>query len=323
MVLEDEYRGSTIQQVPIGVKPKKLSRHSGFAISVVLDEEDADSVGKVSAGNIPEVSFGDIGGIDNIISMVREVIELPLKHPALFKHLGISPHKGILLCGPPGCGKTLLAKAIANDIGAHFIPIGGPELLSKWFGQSEENLRAVFAEARAHAPSVIFFDEFDSLAQERSGEESLRFESVVVNQLLTLLDGMETYENVCVVASTNRPELLDPAVLRPGRFDYLLEIKHPGPDGVRKILGIHSRDMPLGKSVDLDELANQMAGLSGAEIAFIAREAAYNCLRRSAQPAALLSIDESEIALDKFEVEHEDFEVALATVTHNHAEPAD
>jgi ATP-dependent 26S proteasome regulatory subunit len=321
MVFEDKYSGSTIAQIPVCVKPKKLPGYHGFGISIGLDGDEADSQEKAATRSIPEVSFEDVGGIDDIVSMIREVIELPLKHPALFQHLGISPHKGILLYGPPGCGKTLLAKAIANDIGAHFIPIGGPEVLSKWFGQSEENLRAVFAEARSQAPSVIFFDEFDSLAQKRSGDESVRFESVVVNQLLTLMDGMETYENVCVVASTNRPELLDPAVMRPGRFDYLLEIKHPGPDGVRKILGIHSRGMPLGKSVDLNTLANQMNGLTGAEIAFVAREAAYNCLRRSADPTSLLGLDESDIALERFEVEQEDFQVALATVTHNHEEP--
>lgn len=322
-VLEDQCNGSTIQQSAVGVIPRHLGHDSGRGLSFELTAAVERLVGRaVEKRNIPDVSFEDIGGVDEILDMVREIIELPLRHPALFRHLGIAPHKGILLYGPPGCGKTLIAKAIANDIDAHFISIRGPELFSKYVGQSEENLREVFGEARAHAPSIIFFDEIDSIAQKRSAEESVRHESVFVNQLLTLMDGMETYENVCVIASTNRLELLDEAVRRPGRFDYVLEIRHPNSDGVLKILGIHTRNMPLAQSVDLFALARAMDGFTGAEIAFVAREAAYNCLRRSAELETLLTCSEEEIDFGQYLVEQEDFELAVKMVRVTQAEAA-
>lgn len=323
VVYEEQCNGSTIQQSAIGVVPRKLSHGAGFGLSIDLTDTFDELVQRISKKrHIPAVSFDDIGGVDEILDMIREVIELPLRHPALFKHLGIAPHKGILLYGPPGCGKTLIAKAIANDISAHFISIRGPELFNKYVGQSEENLRKVFDEARAHAPSIIFFDEIDSIAQKRSSEESVRHESVFVNQLLTLMDGMETYENVCVIASTNRLELLDEAVRRPGRFDYVLEIRHPSPDGVLKILEIHTRRMPLAQDVDLPTLASAMGGFTGAEIAFVAREAAYNCLRRSATPEMLLTRSEEEIEFELFSVVQEDFNVAAKMVRTRDVEPA-
>jgi len=313
---EEKYDNSTIQKVPIGIKPREVDDHHGGRQSFSLStQEDEEAHGRNR--NIPAVSFSDIGGVDEMIGLVREVIELPLKHPALFKHLGIAHHKGILLYGPPGCGKTLIAKAIANEIQAHFVSIRGPELFTKWFGQSEENLRAVFDEARQFAPSVIFFDEIDAIAQKRSGEESIRHESVFVNQLLTLMDGMETYENVCVIASTNRPELLDEAIMRPGRFDYTLEIKRPSLEGCRKIFKIHTREMPLGPSVDTDHITSQMLGFTGAEIAFVAREGAYNCLRRCADVGDLITQDESTVSFDSFIVEQCDFEKALKRIEQN------
>ncbi len=314
ILYEEKCDNSTIQKLPVGIKPKNLedNRSVGASVSLVLQADHKEE--EREKRNIPEVSFADIGGVDDIIGKVREVIELPLKHPALFKHLGISPHKGILLYGPPGCGKTLIAKAIANEIKAHFLSIRGPELFSKWFGQSEENLRNLFSEARKFAPSVIFFDEIDAIAQKRSGEESIRHESIFVNQLLTLMDGMETYENVCVIASTNRPDLLDEAIMRPGRFDYTLEITRPGPEGCKKIFQIHTRNMPLASSVDVDTLVKKMSGFNGAEIAFVAREGAYNCLRRSADAGILITQDESEIDCRSFQVEHWDFERALKTI---------
>jgi hypothetical protein len=170
---EEKYDNSTIQKVPIGIKPREVDDHRGRDLSISLTTQEDEEEEHGQNRDIPEVSFNDIGGVDEMIGMVREVIELPLRHPALFRHLGIAPHKGILLYGPPGCGKTLIAKAIANEIQAHFVSIRGPELFTKWFGQSEENLRAVFAEARKFAPSVIFFDEIDAIAQKRSGEHCL------------------------------------------------------------------------------------------------------------------------------------------------------
>lgn len=312
---EEKYDGSTIQKLPIGVKPKQVEQYQssgGLSISVSVGDEDEEKQKK--ARNIPEVSFQDIGGVDDIIGMVREVIEIPLKCSALIRYLGITPHKGILLYGPPGCGKTLIAKAIANEIDAHFISIGGPELFSKWFGESEENLRNVFQEARTLAPAIIFFDEIDAVAQKRSGEESVRHASVFVNQLLTLMDGMETYENVCVIASTNRPELLDDAIMRPGRFDYTLDVKRPTHEGCRTIFRIHTRNMPLDPSVDVDELSSRMSGFTGAEIAFLAREGAYNCLRRCANVAELVKKDNPNIDLARFQVIQDDFEKALNAV---------
>lgn len=312
ILFDEKCDGSTIQRVPIGVQPRRLEH----------DLRDADlsrQSAKPSADperirTIPQVSFDDIGGVDEIVGLIREVIELPLRHPALIKHLGIAPHKGILLYGPPGCGKTLIAKAIANEIQAHFVSIGGPELFTKWFGESEANLRAVFEEARTFAPSVIFFDEIDSIAQKRSGGESLRHESVFVNQLLTLMDGIELYENVCVIASTNRPELLDDAIMRPGRFDYTLEVKHPSADGCRKIFGIHTRNMPLSRDVNTELIAGQLHGLTGAEIAFVAREGAYNCLRRRGEISELVAKSESDVTLGDYVVEQEDFENALKSL---------
>lgn len=318
---EEKYDNSTIQKVPIGIKPREVDDHRGRDPSISLTTQAQEEEEHERNRNIPEVSFDDIGGVDEIIGMVREVIELPLRHPALFRHLGIAPHKGILLYGPPGCGKTLIAKAIANEIQAHFVSIRGPELFTKWFGQSEENLRAVFAEARKFAPSVIFFDEIDAIAQKRSSEECVRHQSVFVNQLLSLMDGMETYENVCVIASTNRPELLDEAIVRPGRFDYTLEIKHPSVEGCRKIFEIHTREMPLAPCVDTDRITSQMRGFSGAEIAFAAREGAYNCLRRCADVADWIAQDQPAVSFDGFVVEQCDFEKALKMICSRSAGP--
>ena len=326
---EEKYDNNTIQKVPIGIKPKVLDspgRGSGFVTlgqPFTFTMPEIDEVEQGRNRYIPEVSFNDIGGVDEIIGMVREVIELPLRHPAIFKHLGIAPHKGILLYGPPGCGKTLIAKAIANEIQAHFVSIRGPELFSKFVGQSEENLRAVFDEARQFAPSVIFFDEIDAIAQKRSGAEITRHESVFVNQLLTLMDGMETYENVCVIASTNRPELLDEAIMRPGRFDYTLEIKRPTLEGCRKIFEIHTRGMPLAPSVDTGHISSQMRGFTGADIAFVAREAAYNCLRRCADVAELIAQDESVVSFDTFVVDNCDFAKAMKMIEQNHRKNAE
>jgi SpoVK/Ycf46/Vps4 family AAA+-type ATPase len=260
---------------------------------------------------IPNVAFSEIGGLGDIIKTIREIIELPIKQPQLFEHLGIKPHKGILLYGPPGCGKTLIAKAIATEINARFQDIKGPELFNKYIGQSEENLRNIFAEARNLAPSIIFFDEIDSIAQERSGESSVRYESQFVNQLLTLMDGMEEYSNARIIAFTNRPELLDEAVLRPGRFDYHIEIKKPNLEGCREILKICTAKMPISNKFDLDIFTRELAACTGADIRFISTEAAYNCIRRNIELNNIV-LNEFHFDIQNFIVSNEDFFWALA-----------
>ena len=249
--------------------------------------------------------------MDEVVTKVREVVELPIRHPELMKHLGITPHKGVILYGPPGCGKTLLAKAIANEVNAHFASVKGPELYSKWVGESEERLRALFDHAREFAPSIIFFDEIDAIASRRSGNDANRHSAAFLNQLLTLMDGVETYTNVFILGATNRLELLDEAILRPGRFDYALEVKRPSPEGCRKILGIHTHRMPLGAGVDLDAIAAELEGRTGAEIAYVAREAAYNCLRRRVQIEDLVGEGGPEVDFSDFEVSEKDFMTAV------------
>ena len=320
IIYEEDFIGSTIQQKPVSIEhitkePKHQRTGRSFGISLFDDDKESEIEQEQKNHinrNIPLISFNDIGGIDEIIEIVREVIELPLIKPELFKHLGIKPHKGILLFGEPGNGKTMIAKAIANEINAHFIPISGPELLSKWHGESEERLRQKFIEARDSQPSIIFFDEIDSVAQKRTDSESGRIDSKFVNQLLTLMDGMETYGNVSVLASTNRPELLDEALLRPGRFDYKIEIKKPTTIGCRKILKILTKEMPLSNDVNIDEMAKELFGLSGAEIAFTVNEAAYNCMRRSINLNALISLkSEEQVDLNKLLINKNDFKEAL------------
>ncbi len=265
--------------------------------------------------NIPVVSFSDIGGIDDVIQSIREVIELPLKRPELFRYMGIKPHKGILLYGPPGCGKTMIAKAIANEINAHFIAIKGPELLNKYLGESEANLRSVFSDARDKQPSIIFFDEIDAVAQKRSSSETLRSESRFVTQLLSLMDGIEDYGKVCVIASTNRHESLDTALLRPGRFDYTIFINKPTKKGCQDIFTIKTKDMPLSATIDDEHFAEKLQGLTGAEIDFVVREAAYNCLRRSLDLKKCISSDNNyKINLNKLRIAESDLEQSLIRV---------
>ncbi len=228
----------------------------------------------------PKVSFNDIGGLDEIKQKLREVIEWPLKYPEYFKKIGIKPPKGILFHGPPGTGKTLLAKAVANESEANFIAIKGPELLSKWVGESEKKIREIFRKARELAPSIIFFDEFDSISKVRGVSLSDVTERIV-NQLLTELDGIEELEKVVVIASTNRIDLIDPALLRPGRFDLILEIPMPDKETRKKIFEVHTRNMPLSKEVNLEKLAEMTENFSGADIEAACKEAGYNVIRKA------------------------------------------
>jgi len=265
--------------------------------------------------NIPEVRFSDIGGIDDVIQSIREVIELPLKRPELFHYLGIKPHKGILLFGPPGCGKTMIAKAIANEINAHFIPIKGPELFNKFLGQSEENLRNIFTDARKKQPTIVFFDEIDAVAQTRSSKETLRSESRFVTQLLSLMDGIEDYGKICVIASTNRQNSIDEALLRPGRFDYTIEIDKPTKQGCYDIFRIKTRDMPVSDTMDIRAFTDRLLGLTGAEIDFVVREGAYNCLRRSVDLKKCIAPENNyKIQLNTLRINDQDFEKSLQRV---------
>ena len=263
---------------------------------------------------LPQVSYEDIGGLHEEIMKIREMIELPLKHPELFERLGIDPPKGVLLYGPPGTGKTLIAKAVANESGATFITINGPEIMSKFYGQSEENLRKTFEEAEKNAPSIIFIDEIDAIAPKRE-EVHGEVERRVVAQLLALMDGLESRGQVIVIGATNRPNALDPALRRPGRFDREIEIHVPDRDSREEILLIHTRGMPLAKDVDLKMLADVTHGYVGADLQALTREAAMRTLRR-VLPS--LNLEEETIpteVLDKLEVTQEDFLEALKDIT--------
>jgi len=266
--------GQALQMVVVSVSPGpygiiKETTRVHLRTTPVREEELA----------FPRVTYEDIGGLKNEIQKIREMVELPLKHPELFRHLGIEPPKGVLLYGPPGCGKTLLAKAVANETGAHFIVVNGPEIMSKWYGESERRLREIFREAKENAPSIIFIDEIDAIAPKRE-EVTGEVEKRVVSQLLALMDGLEARGDVIVIAATNRPEALDPALRRPGRFDREIRIGVPDKNGRKEILQIHTRNMPLADDVDLDELARITHGFVGADLAALAREAAMNALRR-------------------------------------------
>ncbi|MCJ7478645.1 MAG: CDC48 family AAA ATPase [Candidatus Nanohaloarchaeota archaeon QJJ-7] len=262
---------------------------------------------------VPEVTYEDIGGLEDEIQKVREMIELPLKHPEVFQQLGIEAPSGVLLQGPPGTGKTLLAKAVANEADAWFTSINGPEVMSKFYGESEKQLREIFEEAQENSPGIIFIDELDALAPKR-GEARGEVEQRVVAQLLSLMDGLEAREDVIVIAATNRPEDIDEALRRPGRLDREIEIGVPDRNGRKEILQIHTRNMPMEEKVDLDELADQTHGYVGADIEALAKEAAMSTLRRVLPE---IELDESEIdedVLDKLVVGSEDFTTAMRLV---------
>ncbi|MCS7387293.1 MAG: AAA family ATPase, partial [archaeon GB-1867-005] len=230
---------------------------------------------------IPTVHWEDIGGLEDVKKELREAVEWPLKNPEIFKRFGIRPPKGILLYGPPGCGKTLLARAVATESEANFITIKGPEVFSKWVGESEKAVREVFRKARMAAPAVIFFDEFDSLVPRRGmGVGDSMVTERVISQLLTEMDGIMRLEDVVVIAATNRPDMIDPAVLRPGRFDRLIYVPAPDEKARLEIFKIYTKNMPLAKDVNLEELARATKGYSGADIEALCREAALNALRR-------------------------------------------
>ncbi len=262
---------------------------------------------------IPEVMYEDLGGIKPAITKIREIIELPLKHPELFSRLGIDAPKGVLLHGPPGTGKTMLAKAVANESDAYFITINGPEIMSKYYGESEHKLREAFDEAEKNTPAIIFVDEIDSIAPKRA-EVTGEVERRVVAQLLSLMDGLKSRKNVIVIGATNRPEALDMALRRPGRFDREIELRVPDRDGRKEIFQIHTRGMPLAEDVSLDGLADRTYGFVGADIAAMCREAAMTALRRILPEIDLEQKVIPKETLDKLIISRSDFEDVMKEV---------
>jgi len=284
--------------------------------AVIVTENTVVEVSTTPVRRVEEVggvTYEDIGGLHEELQRIREMVELPLKHPELFRHLGIDPPKGVILYGPPGCGKTLIAKAIANETGAHFISINGPEIMSKFYGESEARLREVFQEAEQNAPSIIFIDELDAIAPKR-GEVTGEVERRVVSQLLTLMDGLKTRGQVIVIGATNRIEAVDPALRRPGRFDREIRIGVPDRNGRKEIFQIHTRRMPLAEDVDLDELADITHGFTGADIAALCREAAMSALRRFLPKIDLEKETIPAEILEQIKVTREDFANALKIV---------
>ncbi|MBN1175146.1 CDC48 family AAA ATPase [Candidatus Woesearchaeota archaeon] len=264
---------------------------------------------------VPEVSYEDIGGLKEELRKVREMVELPLSHPELFDRLGIEPPKGVLLHGPPGTGKTLLAKAVANETNSNFYVINGPEIMSKFYGESESNLRKIFEEAEKNSPSIIFIDEIDAIAPKRE-ESKGEVERRVVAQLLTIMDGLNTRGKVVVMAATNIPNSIDPALRRPGRFDRELELGAPDVNGRLNVLKIHTRNMPLHESVNLEKLAAMTHGFVGADLAALAKEAAMNVLRKLLPDLKLNDKEETipEEVLERVVLAQDDFSEALKVV---------
>jgi transitional endoplasmic reticulum ATPase len=301
--------GREVSFVVVGMEPSArvgiVSKNTSIVIS--------DRPPRTPVSGIPRVTYEDIGGLSEQIQKLREMIELPLRHPELFERLGVEPPKGVLLYGPPGTGKTLLAKAVANESDAYFISISGPEVMSKFYGESEARLREIFKEAEENAPAIIFIDELDSIAPKRE-EVTGEVERRVVAQLLALMDGLKSRGKVVVIGATNRPNALDPALRRPGRFDREIEVGVPDEKGRLEILQIHTRNMPLTEDVDLKKLASITHGFVGADLAALCKEAAMRALRR-VLPEIDLEVDEipAEV-LEKLKVTMNDFLEALKEV---------
>jgi transitional endoplasmic reticulum ATPase len=297
------------------IKLRVISTSPGGIVKITegTDIELLPQAVETQERTVPSVVYEDVGGLKPVITKVREMIELPLKHPELFDRLGIDPPKGVLLHGPPGTGKTMLAKAVANESDAYFISINGPEIMSKYYGESEKALRDLFEEAEKNTPAIIFLDELDSIAPKR-GDVTGEVERRVVAQLLSLMDGLKERKNVIVIGSTNRPEALDMALRRPGRFDREIELGVPDMDGRMEIFQIHTRGMPLHEDVVLEEYAKKTYGFVGADIAAVGREAAMNALRRILPEIDLEEPTIPKEILDRLIVQKDDFEMALREI---------
>jgi transitional endoplasmic reticulum ATPase len=305
--------------LPFSIMGKKIdfvveSTSPSGAVVVTLETEfRLGTMHKPLNTGVPRITYEDLGGLTKEIQKIREMIELPLRHPEIFERVGIEAPKGVLLYGPPGTGKTLLAKAVANETNSNFYSIAGPEIMGKFYGESEERLRGIFKEAQENAPSIIFIDEIDSIAPKRE-EVSGELEKRIVSQLLTLMDGLEARGKVVVIAATNRPDALDPALRRPGRFDREIEIGIPDEKSRLEILQIHTRGMPMESDVKLDEMARVTHGFVGADLQALAKEAAILAVRRVIPE---ISMDETKVpakTLNKIKVRMQDFQDALRDV---------
>jgi len=282
---------------------------------IVTDQTEfkLGSMTKALDQSVPRITYDDLGGLKKEVQKIREMIELPMRHPELFEKLGVEAPKGVLMYGPPGTGKTLLAKAVAGETNSHFISLSGPEIMGKYYGESEERLREIFKQAEENAPSIIFIDEVDSIAPKRE-EVTGEVEKRVVSQLLTLMDGMKSRGKVVVIAATNRPDSIDPALRRPGRFDREIEIGIPDEEGRKEILDIHTRGMPLNDKVNLDQIAKITHGFVGADLEILAKEAAMRSLRRILPELDLEQEKISSEILQKIVINDEDFRDALKEV---------
>ncbi len=299
--------GGRVQFVITSTKPSK---------PVIVTEKTIFKLGpmtKAVDATIPRITYDELGGLKNEVQKIREMVELPMRHPELFEKIGVEAPKGVLLYGPPGTGKTLLAKAVAGETNAHFISLSGPEIMGKYYGESEERIREIFKQAEENSPSIVFIDEIDSIAPKRD-EVSGELEKRIVSQLLTLMDGMKSRGKVVVIAATNRPDSIDPALRRPGRFDREIEIGIPDDEGRHEILSIHTRGMPIDEKVDLKKISKTTHGFVGADLEVLAKEAAMRSLRRILPE---IDLDEEKISteiLQKIEITSEDFRDALKEV---------
>ena len=302
--------GGKIQFITTSTKPSKpviVTENTVFKLGTMTKAIDA---------SIPRITYDELGGLKREVLKIREMVELPMRHPELFEKIGVEAPKGVLLYGPPGTGKTLLAKAVAGETNAHFISLSGPEIMGKHYGESEERIREIFTQAEENAPSIIFIDEIDSIAPKRD-EVSGELEKRIVSQLLTLMDGMKSRGKVVVIAATNRPDSIDPALRRPGRFDREIEIGIPDDEGRFNILSIHTRGMPIDEKVDLKQISKITHGFVGADLEVLAKEAAMRSLRRNVLDDKDFSYDDDEISseiLQKIQITDEDFREALKEV---------
>lgn len=299
--------GGKIQFIVTSTRPAK---------PVIVNESTVFKLGSLAKAvnaSIPRITYDELGGLKNEVQKIREMVELPMRHPELFEKIGVEAPKGVLLYGPPGTGKTLLAKAVAGETNAHFISLSGPEIMGKYYGESEERIREIFKEAEENAPSIVFIDEIDSIAPKRD-EVSGEVEKRIVSQLLTLMDGMKTRGKVVVIAATNRPDSIDPALRRPGRFDREIEIGIPDENGRLEILEIHTRGMPIDNKVDLKQLSKITHGFVGADLEMLVKEAAMRALRRVLPDIDLNQEKISNEILQKIQIIHDDFKQALKEI---------